>query len=105
MPLLLDPPTAHPDALPEWHAPGRPLHGHGSDVVHLIERCHLDPAHFQVRKLELCDQACFARGRFVVTVANRTVRASRTYVSCAHADEWMQDFEQDLRAGVFSPTT
>lgn len=96
MALLLDPPKACPDVSAEQHSLG-------GDVARLVERWGLDPADFQVRKLELRDAACFAQGQFLVTVTNGRVRASRTYVSRAQADEWFSDFDQDLRAGVFSP--
>lgn len=103
MALLLDSPTACLGASPDRHACGRPPYGLSSDVAQLIEHHHLDPTDFQIRHLALHDQASFPQAQLVVTVTNGRARASRTYVSRAHPDEWLLDFEQDLRAGVFSP--
>ena len=103
MALLLDPFTPSAAAAAEQQALGQAPNAPGVELARLIERCHLDPADFQLRKLQLQDQACFAQGHLVVTVSNGRARASRTYVSRAYADEWLLDFEQDLRAGVFSP--
>lgn len=102
MALLIDDPPTFSRASPA--SPPEPVYiGRGLDVAALIRRWHLVPAEFQVQEHELCEGAGFAPGGFLVTVANRRVRVSRTYLSRPlHADEWIRDFEQDLRAGVFS---
>lgn len=89
-----------PAAAPSARGPG----GGALGVSALIARWDLDPLDFQVRVHELCDGAGFAAGSSFVTVTNRRVRASRTYLSRLHPDDWLGEFEQDLCAGVFSGT-
>lgn len=94
MALLLDDPISCSRA-PTAKSP-EPVPDGRVNVAALIERWHLEPAEFQVRRHELCESSGFAPGNLFVTVANRRVRASRTYLSCVHSDEWTREFEQDL---------
>lgn len=102
MALLLDDLTSCTGA-PAAKPRQRGADGPGSVLPALVARWDLDPADFQLRAHELCDSAGFARGSTFVTVTSRRVRTSRTYLSRLHPDEWISEFEQDLRAGVFSP--